>query len=44
MQRAEFEACAEELLRSQAPEVGRVIIDSQTFKDWRERSQIAGSS
>ena len=36
-QRAEFEACAEDLLRSQAPEVRRVTIDSGTFTDWRRR-------
>jgi len=42
-QRAEFEACAEDLLRSQAPEVRRVTIDSQTFTEWRRRrSKIAG--
>jgi transcriptional regulator with XRE-family HTH domain len=43
-QRAEFQACAEDLLRSQAPEVRRVTIDNETFTDWRwRRSQIAGS-
>jgi transcriptional regulator with XRE-family HTH domain len=36
-QRAEFEACAEDLLRSQAPGIDRVIIDTVTFDAWRQR-------
>ena len=43
-QRAEFEACAEDMLRSQAPGIRRVTIDSETFTRWRRRrSQVAGS-
>jgi transcriptional regulator with XRE-family HTH domain len=36
-ERAEFEACAEDLLRSQAPGINRVTIDSRTFDEWRRR-------
>jgi transcriptional regulator with XRE-family HTH domain len=36
-QRAEFEACAEDVLRGQAPTIGRITIDSETFDDWRRR-------
>jgi hypothetical protein len=36
-QRAEFEACAEDLLRSQAPAIDRVIIDTMIFDAWRQR-------
>jgi len=36
-QRAEFEACAEDVLRSQAPDIDRVIIDTMTFDAWRQR-------
>ena len=32
-----FEACARDVLRSQAREVRRVCIDSLTFGEWRER-------
>jgi len=35
--RPEFEACAEDLLRSQAPGIDRVIIDNLTFDEWRRR-------
>ena len=35
--RAEFEACAEDLLRSQAPGISRITIDSRIFHDWRRR-------
>jgi len=35
--RTELEACAEDLLRSQAPEVDRVSIDYWTFEEWRRR-------
>jgi len=36
-QRPEFEACAEDLLRSQALGIDRVIIDTTTFDAWRRR-------
>jgi transcriptional regulator with XRE-family HTH domain len=36
-QRGEFEACAEDLLRSQAPAIDRVIIDTMIFDAWRQR-------
>lgn len=36
-QRPAFEACAEDLLRSQAPAINRVIIDSMTFREWQRR-------
>lgn len=36
-QRAEFEACAEDLLRGRAPGIDRVFIDSATFHEWRRR-------
>ena len=36
-QREEFEACAEDLLRSQAPTIDRVLIDSETIRKWRQR-------
>jgi hypothetical protein len=32
---AEFGACAEGLLPSQAPDIGRVMIDTETFHEWR---------
>ena len=35
--RSEFEACAKDVLRSQAPEFHRVSIDSRTFHEWRSR-------
>jgi transcriptional regulator with XRE-family HTH domain len=35
--RSEFEACARDILRSQAPEVRRVSIDTLTFGEWRSR-------
>jgi transcriptional regulator with XRE-family HTH domain len=34
-QRAEFEACAEDLLRSQAPGIERVMIDAKSLQEWR---------
>ena len=34
-QRPEFEECLEELLRVQAPTIGRFILDSVTFGEWR---------
>jgi transcriptional regulator with XRE-family HTH domain len=37
-QRGEFEACAEDVLRGQAPTIGRVTINSETFEDWRRRA------
>ena len=36
-QRSELEACAEDLLRSQAPGIERVVIDTATFQEWRRR-------
>jgi transcriptional regulator with XRE-family HTH domain len=39
--RREFEACAVDLLRSQAPEVDRVSIDTVTFHEWRKRHEWA---
>jgi hypothetical protein len=39
--RREFEACAVDLLRSQAPEVDRVSIDIVTFHEWRKRHEWA---
>ena len=35
--RSKFEACARDVLRSQAPEVHRVNIDPRTFGEWRRR-------
>ena len=35
--RSEFEACARDVLRSQAAEVHRVSIDTRTFGEWRRR-------
>jgi hypothetical protein len=35
--RPDFEDCAKDLIRSQAPEVRRVSIDTMTFHEWRER-------
>ena len=37
--RPEFEACARDALRSQAPAVHRVCIDTRTFGEWRTRSR-----
>ena len=36
-QRVEFEACAEDFLRSQAPSIDRVMIDTETFHERRQR-------
>ena len=35
--RSLFEGCARDVLRSQAPEVCRVSIDTRTFGEWRTR-------
>lgn len=35
--RPAFEACARDALRSQAPEVHRICIDTLTFREWHNR-------
>ena len=35
--RSDFEACAKDLIRSQAAAVDRVSIDTRTFHEWRRR-------
>jgi transcriptional regulator with XRE-family HTH domain len=35
--RRDFDACAKDLIRSQAPEVDRVVIESTIFDEWKKR-------